>query len=128
MKLSNERILNDSARLSQIAQKELPVRVSYAIAKNITKLQAELNAYNTERGKLIEKYSVKDESGTTITDENNQIKIQPELLVDWNKDIKELLSIENEVDIHQFSIDALHEYSISASDLMIIDYMIIEEK
>lgn len=127
MKLSNARILNDSARLSQIAQKELPVKVSYAIAKNISKLESELKFYNKEREKLIEKYSIKDEQGKIIVDENSQIKLQPEQIEDWNKDLKELLDIENEVDIRQFSIEALSGYNMSASELMLIGYMITEE-
>ena len=126
MKLTNERILGDAARLAQIAQKELPIKVSYAIAKNISKLETELKTYNAEREKLIEKYSEKDEQGKTIVVENNQIKLQPELLSDWNKDIQELLAIENEIDIHAFSIEALNGYSMSPSDLMLIDYMIEE--
>lgn len=126
MKLSNERILNDSARLAQIAQKELPIKASYAIAKNLAKLESELKTYNSERGKLIEKYSIKDENGKTVADENSQIKLQPELLPDWNKDIQELLAIENDIDIHKFSIEALNGYSMSAAELMLIDYMIEE--
>lgn len=126
MKLSNERILRDIPKLSEIIKKQLPVKVSYAIAKNIAKIEAELNVYNKEREKLIEKYSVKDEQGKTIVDENNQIKIREENITDWNRDIKELLSIENEVDIHKFSIDALEGYSMTPAELMIIDYMIEE--
>ena len=126
MKLTNERILNDSTRLASIVQKELPIKASYAIAKNLAKLEAELKTYNSEREKLIEKYSIKDENGKTVADENNQIKLQPELLLDWNKDIQELLAIENEIDIHTFSIEALNGYSMSPSDLMLIDYMIEE--
>ena len=126
LKLTNERILNDSTRLASIAQKELPIKVSYAIAKNLAKLEAELKIYNSEREKLIEKYSIKDENGKTVADENNQIKLQPELLSDWNKDIQELLAIENEIEIHKFSIEALNGYSMSPSDLMLIDYMIEE--
>lgn len=124
MKLSNERILNDSTRLASIAQKELPIKVSYAIAKNLAKLEAELKTYNIEREKLIEKCSVKDENGKTIVDENSQIKIQPGQIADWNKDMKELLSIENDIDIHQFGIEALDGYSITPAELMLIDYMI----
>jgi len=52
MKLSNERILRDIPRLSEIIKKQLPVKVSYAIAKNIAKIEAELNVYNKEREKL----------------------------------------------------------------------------
>lgn len=126
MKLTNERILNDSAKLAQIAQKELPIKASYAIAKNLAKLETELKTYNTEREKLIEKYSIKDENGKTVADENNQIKLQPELLPEWNKDIKELLTIENDIKIHTFSIDALSGYNMTPAELMLIDYMIIE--
>jgi hypothetical protein len=126
MKLSNERILRDMPKLSEIIKKQLPVKVSYAIAKNIAKIEAELNVYNKEREKLIEKYAVKDEQSKTIVDENNQISIKEEHIKDWNRDIKELLSIENEVDIHKFSIDALEGYSMTPAELMIIDYMIEE--
>lgn len=125
MKLTNEVILNSSSKLSDLSQREFPVKVSYALAKNITKLNAELVIYNSERTKLIEKYSIKDEGGKTL-EENGQINIQPECLEGWNKDIRELLAIENEIDIHQFSIEALNDYSMSANDLMVIDYMIAE--
>jgi hypothetical protein len=127
MKLSNEKILNDSAKLSEISKKELPVKVSYAIAKNIAKLEAELKIYNVEREKLIEKYSQKDSEGKTIIGENNQVGIQKEYLAEWNKDIQELLAIENEVAIHTFPIEALDGFNMTASELMAIDYMIIEE-
>lgn len=126
MKLSNERILRDIPRLSEISKKQLPVKVSYAIAKNIAKIEAELNVYNKEREKLLDKYAVKDEHGNISVDENNQIKIREEYITDWNRDIKELLSIENEVDIYKFSIDALEGYSMTPAELMIIDYMIEE--
>jgi len=125
MKLTNEVILNSSSKLSDLSQREFPVKVSYALSKNITKLNAELVIYNSERAKLIEKYSIKDEGGKTL-EENGQINIQPECLEGWNKDIRELLAIENEIDIHQFSIEALNDYSMSANDLMVIDYMIAE--
>lgn len=126
MKLSNGKILNDSTKLSEIAQKQLPIKASYAIAKNIAKLEAELKIYNAEREKLIEKYSVKDDKGKTIISENNQISISPEHLADWNKDLQELLAIENEVNIHAFSIDVLDGCSMTPAELMILDYMIEE--
>ena len=126
MKLSNQRILNDSTKLGDISQKELPVKVSYAIAKNLGKLEVELKTYNIEREKLLEKYSIKDDQGKTIADENNQIKLQPDCIVNWNSDIKELLAIENEVDIHKFNIIALEGFNMTPADLMVIDYMIEE--
>ncbi|WP_346877110.1 hypothetical protein [Clostridium sp. UBA5712] len=127
MKLSNERIVNDANVLGTISQKNLPIKVSYAIAKNIAKIEAEIKVYNKERQKLIEKYSVKDEEGKPLI-EDNSIKIAPEHVEDWNGDIKELLAIENEVDIHKFHIDELvnSKCDMSPTELILIDYMIEE--
>lgn len=127
MKLSNERIVNDAAVLGAISQKNLPIKVSYAIAKNISKIEAEIKAYNKERQKLIEKYSVKDEEGKPLI-EDNSVKIAPENVEDWNRDIKELLAIENEVDIHKIQLHTLinSNCDFTPAELMLIDYMIEE--
>lgn len=127
MKLSNERIVNDANVLGAISQKNLPIKVSYAIAKNIAKIEAEIKVYNKERQKLIEKYSVKDKEGKLLI-EDNSIKIAPENVEEWNRDIKELLEIENEVDIHKFHISELENSNctMTPAELMLIDYMIEE--
>ena len=126
MNLSNKRILDDVTKLSKISQMQLPVKVSYAIAKNISKIELELSIYNNEREKLIEKYSLKDDNGKTIIDENSQIKIKEEYKQAWDSDINDLLAIENTIDIHKFSINELEGFSITPAELMVIDYMIEE--
>ena len=124
MKLTNKQIVNDSMILMEISRKELPIKVSYALAKNISKIEKELEIYNSQRQKLIDKYCVKDENGENKVDENNQLKIQEEYLKDWGRDIKELQNIELEIDIHKFKINELDGYNMSPSELMVIDYMI----
>ncbi|QLY78034.1 hypothetical protein [Clostridium intestinale] len=128
MKLSNEIIVNSADALSQLSVMELPVKVSYAIAKNINKIEKELKVYNAERQKLIQKYAVKDTDGKPKIDENGTMNIQEELLEDWNKDTKELSTIENEIDIHLIKLDDLFNCScnISASILAAVEYMIEE--
>ncbi|MBU3131602.1 hypothetical protein KPL40_03985 [Clostridium gasigenes] len=129
MQLSNERLLADTQGLSQLTQKSLPIKVSYAIAKNIAKIQTELKVYDAERQKLIDKYSVKDADGKTLVGEDNQITIQIEFLEAWKKDIKDLQEIDVEIDIHKFNIDSLvnGNYDMSPGELMLLDYMILEE-
>lgn len=128
MKLSNETIVNSADALSQLSVMELPVKVSYAIAKNINKIEKELKVYNAERQKLIQKYAIKDTDGKPKIDENGTMNIQEELLEDWNKDTKELSSIENKIDIHLIKLDDLFNCScnISASILAAVEYMIEE--
>lgn len=128
MKLSNEIIVNSANALSQLSVMELPVKVSYAIAKNINKIEKELKVYNAERQKLIQKYAIKDTDGKPKIDENGTMNIKEESLEDWNNDTKELSTIENEIDIHLIKLDDLFNCScnISASILAAVEYMIEE--
>ena len=127
MKLTNRKIVNDANLLGNLTHKQLPIKVSYAIAKNISKIEKELEIYNKEIQKLIDKYCLKDEEGNLI-DENNQFKIADGNLEAWNKDMNELLDIEIDINIHKFSKDDLFNSNcnITPAELMLIDYMIEE--
>lgn len=126
MKLSNEKILNTINVLGNLNNAQLPIKVAYAVSKNINKIESELKAYNTEKAKLIEKYSEKDEEGKVISNEQGHVTIKNEHIEDWNRDINELLSIENEVDIHKIQLNDLlnANYNISPAELTLIDFMI----
>lgn len=128
MRLTNRKIVNDSSFLGNLTQKQLPVKVSYAIAKNITKIEKELDIYNKERQKLIDKYCEKNEDGTNKVDEHSNIRISYEHLENWNKDVNDLLDIEIHIDMHKFNVNDLlnSNCEIAASELMLIDYMIEE--
>ncbi|WP_040192086.1 hypothetical protein [Clostridium culturomicium] len=118
MKLSNSKILNSTGALSKISQMELPIKVSYAVAKNIDKIESELKVYNAEKQKLIDKYTVKDEHGN--------LKISEEHQEAWTRDIEALVEIEVDIDIHKFSVEEFinSNCNISPGELMAIDYMI----
>ena len=126
LNLSNERIVNTINTLGELNNAKLPVKVAYAITKNINKINTELKAYNKEKAKLIDKYAEKDEEGKLKADEFGNVTLKEEHREDWDKDIKELLSIENEIDIHMIQLDDLlnYDYNISPAELMTIDFMI----
>ena len=126
VKLSNEQIINDANKLRAISEKQLPIKVSYALAKNIGKIESELKVYNKERNKLLDQYATKDKKGEFKFDKEGQVIFKDGCKEKWEKDIRELLEIENEIDIHKFKIDELEGYSISPRELMVIDYMIQE--
>lgn len=126
VKLSNERLLNDVPQLGELINKHLPVKVSYAIAKNVAKINSELKTYTDLRAKLIEKHAEKEEDGKIKSDESGQLIFKEGCKEQWEKDIKELLDIENEIDIHKFNLAELEGHSMKPSELMLIDYMIEE--
>lgn len=126
LNLSNEIIVNTINVLGELNNAKLPVKVAYAITKNINKINSELKAYNEEKAKLIDKYSEKDKEGKLKADEYGNVILKEEHIEDWNRDIKELLSIENEIDIHMIQLDDLlnSDYNISPAELAAIEFMI----
>ena len=126
MKLSNEKILNTINVLGNLNNTQLPIKLAYAISKNINKIDIELKTYNDEKVKLINKYAEKDKEGKVISDEHGHIIIEEKHKEDWNNDISELLSIENEIDIHKIQLDDLlnANYNISPAELSMIDFII----
>ncbi|EDT14117.1 DUF1617 family protein [Clostridium perfringens] len=127
VKMTNKEILEKVNVLGEISSRKLPVKVSYAIGKNITKVERELKHYNKERQKLIEEYCLKEDDGTLkITDGNYDI--DPARLKDFNKEIDELQEIEVEMDIHKFNIELLNGYEMTASEMMCIDFMLEDIK
>lgn len=126
MKLSNEKILNTINVLGNLNNIQLPIKLAYAISKNINKIDIELKTYNDEKVKLINKYAEKDKEGKVISNEHGHIIIEEKHKEDWNNDISELLSIENEIDIHKIQLDDLlnANYNISPAELSMIDFMI----
>ena len=123
MKLSNEKIVNSITVLSKLTNMDLNIKVSYAIAKNISKIEKELEVYNKEKSKLINKYGEKDEEGKLKKNEDETVKIID--TESWDKDIKELLEFENEIDIHKINEEDLFKCNcnITPGELMLIDYM-----
>lgn len=128
MKLTNRKIVANTNLLATLTCKQLPIKISYAIAKNVSKIEKELEIYNIEKQKIIDKYCLKDEKGNNAIDENNQFKIDDNNLEDFNKDINVLLDIEVDVDIHKINKDDLFNSNcdITPAELMAIDYMIEE--
>ena len=128
LNLSNERVVNTINAWSKLNNAQLPIKVAYAISKNVNKIESELKVYNTEKAKLVNKYGEKDKEGKLKVGENGNVSLKEEHIEDYNRDIKELLSIENEMDIHMIKLDDLlnSDYNISPSELSAIDFMIEE--
>lgn len=124
MIVKNEKLVNSVGVLSKLNNMDLNIKVSYAIAKNINKIEKELEVYNKEKAKLIDKYGEKDEEGKLKTDEYGNINVIDK--ENWNKEFKELLEIENEIDLHKINEEDLfkcHNANITPGELILVDYM-----
>lgn len=125
VKLTNKEILERVPTLAELRARKLPVKVSYAIAKNIDKVERELKIYNQEREKIIKEYCLRDANGSLkITDGNYDI--DPARSKDFSKEINDLEAIEVELDVHKFNISLLESFEMTPDELINIDFMIEE--
>lgn len=129
MKITNREIVFISKGILEIRKKKLPIRIGFALTKNISELSGLSQCYEESRLAIIDKYAEKDENGVKIVENGKFIFSDQEKLME---EITELLSIENEVNIHKVSIADLERCdedgfdSLSPDDLEVLDFMITE--
>ena len=111
MKLTNQEIINHLNSIPALAGVEFPVKITYALKKNHRKLVTEYKDYEAQLDDLREKYPKLNE------DEN------------FNIAVKELLAIENEIDIFMLdeSIFETGDFNITPSQIEILEFMIETE-
>ncbi|MCR4943029.1 MAG: hypothetical protein K5986_00900 [Clostridium sp.] len=125
MKLTNNIIINSIEALKNISAKELDVKTSFKIAKNIKTIDEISNIFVEEKRKLVSKYGTKDDKGNLKVDDHGVAEIDKDNLEKWNKSYAELLEIENEVAIEKIKLSEL-DIKVSPQELLSIEYMIKE--
>ena len=100
MKLKNRDIVNFINGCAVLRAKKLPVKIGYAINRNIIILSEAAEAYNVAREKIIEEYTEKDSEGKPIVKDNSYVFKDTQR---FNKDLEELLGIDTEVNLHTIS-------------------------
>ena len=131
MKMKNSEIVAFLNICAGLRQKRLPVRLAYAIKKNISSVQEAAAAYTDERKELIDRYDKKKiENGEYLEEDSCYIMKDK---AGFEKDMSELLGIETEVEIHTVSIavvekcdDDLKYDALTMEELDVIDYMLTE--
>jgi hypothetical protein len=129
MKLTNKKLVESINLTMQVAQKQLPVKASYAISQNISKIKPILETYNKEREKILNKYVEKDDKGKFILQADGvSAKFKDaEGEKSFRKDIDTLLNISNDIDIRKIRISDIGDAKFSAAELNAIDFMLTDK-
>ncbi|MBS6504623.1 MAG: hypothetical protein KH415_23975 [Clostridium sp.] len=123
IKISNFEMLNGLNTLGSLVGYKVPVKISYGIKKNIEIISREIKIYEEERAVLIDKYGEKNKDGK-VKIENNNFLIKD--VENFNKDIRELQSIENEIETYDISLDLLLNSNIelTTAELTSIEFLL----
>ena len=120
MKLTNEQIYNLTNSYTQEFadfKSYIPAKVNFAIQKNMQVLAAAAQGIEETRMEVAKHYGVMSEDGMGYSiPEDARLQVQQEL--------NDLFSIEQELEIKTFSIDALGDVEFTPAQMQVIMFMI----
>ena len=108
---------------------KLPIKLQWDMKKNIDTLSEIRNTYNKFYGKIQQKYS-DDKYSKEVTSENGQVErmVKEEFISEYNKELNDILSTDNEVKIKQFNIEDFGSVDIDKKDMDMLSFFISEEE
>ena len=95
----------------------IPAKANFFIQKNISALAAAAQEIEKSRLEIAKHYGVLDEEG-------QQYKIPEDKLEEASKELEDLFSIEQELDIKTFSIEALGNAEFTPAQMQTMMFMI----
>ncbi len=103
---------------------DLPIVLSFNIAKILKKLGNEEMAYNTARKKLCEKYGEYDENGKVKFDDAGILVVREDMIDEYKMEFAELMSVDVKVDCERIPLSVLNDAGIKLSP---VELLAIEE-
>lgn len=127
LKITNRELESKVNILRNLSNMKLPVKVSYAIAKNIKEIDRELNILLDEKMKLIKEYALKDENGNPKV-KNGKYLFNDEEKEECNSKYAELLEIEVELKLMEINTEDLinSDVELTPNDLIQLEFMLKE--
>lgn len=95
----------------------IPAKANFFIQKNISTLAAAAQEIEKSRLEIAKHYGVLDEEG-------QQYKISEDKLEEASKELEDLFSIEQELDVKTFSIEALGNAEFTPAQMQAMMFMI----
>lgn len=125
MKVQLQQILDAMPSVVQFAQKELPAKAAYRVAKLVKKLQSEARDLQEQRTKLIEKYGEKVKRPGPGGKEQEFTEVTPENIETFTDEMKALLAEEVELEgVAPVKFADIEKLNLSPAVLADLDFMI----
>ena len=130
MKIRLGRLRELTANLYPMQKKTFPVKISYAIMRNIEALEKEFSSFEKQRIELCETYANKDSDGNPVI-KDGAYDIPSDVREDFNNELKELSDEEIDIDIRMVSAEEFEKceqadrYDIpTGEDFAVLGFMI----
>jgi hypothetical protein len=120
LKISLYELINSVPAINDLIAQPLPVQSAFKISKIAKTIQTELDSYNEVRGKLLNEFGTLSEDGIQyeFADDNKQ---------KFETNHRELLNSEVELMVRKLKIQELHGANTSATNMMLLSWLIEDE-
>lgn len=109
IKLSMGQITNIFQTLSVLMNQNFSGATAFKVARLAREIGKEMETFDAERMKLVEKYGEKGDDGRVKTDENGNVKIMESAIQDCNAEFNELLNQEIQINAEMLPASVLDE-------------------
>ena len=128
MKLSNKTIYLYGIQLSKAQNEDglidfnnIPVVINFFIQKNIREIIEAATLIENTKNFILKKY------GKINPDNTDEIKIDQNYINDAQKDLDDLMEIEQDINIHPIKLSSLKDSQITTKQLQLIFFMIEDD-
>lgn len=118
IKMTLEDVMAIVPALQDISNKSFSGATTFKIARLIRELNKEIETFDTERMKLIEKYGERDETGELVQQENNAVKIKDEYIQICNQEIVGLFKTEIEINAERIPMEVFEGIEMTPAQAM----------
>ena len=118
MQLKNKQIVDAQSALGKMLNTALPVKQSYHIKKTLESVKKQAVFLEEQRPALIKKYGVEKNGNYSIPDDDLTARKK------YFDEYKELLELEEEIDVRQLTLDELDRVELTANELESVEFML----
>lgn len=125
MELTNRELIDITNALQAAAEKTYPVRVAFAIGKNLKALKAEYQDYAETKAELGKKYAKRDEKGQIVQDQQGNAAIQNGKMQEYLEELDQLLDEKVAVNLRMINFnDIKNREDLTGNDLYGLQVML----
>ena len=118
MQLKNKQIVDAQPALGKMLNTTLPVKQSYHIKKTLESIKKQSVFLQEQRTDLIKKYGVEKDGNYAIPEDDLSARKK------YFDEYKELLELEEEIDVRRLTLDELDRVELTANELESIEFML----
>lgn len=118
MQLKNKQIVDAQSALGKMLNTSLPAKQSYHIKKTLESVKKQAVFLEEQRTDLIKKYGVEKDGNYAIPEGDVEARKK------FFDEYKELLELEEEIDVRQLTLDELDRVELTANELESVEFIL----